>query len=156
MTRLVPLALALTIAAGAGAFAQTTPPPSTAPSATSPPATSPSTPAAKETAPSASPGASTTAPTAASRDVILTEEEARNWIDKVVYSKDNENVGEVAAFNRDSSGKVTELHADIGGFMGLGERRVKLMPSQFSLQGDRVVLNISSEEVKALPAIAKN
>lgn len=156
MTRLVPLALALTIGAGAGALAQTTPPPSTAPSATSPPAASPSTPAAKETAPSASPGASTTAPTAASRDVILTEEEARNWIDKVVYSKDNENVGEVAAFNRDSSGKVTELHADIGGFMGLGERRVKLMPSQFSLQGDRVVLNISSEEVKALPAIAKN
>lgn len=87
---------------------------------------------------------------------MLTEDEARNWIDKVVYSKDDQNVGEVAAFNRDSSGKVTELHADIGGFMGLGETRVKLMPGQFSLQGDRVILNITSEEVKALPAIAKN
>lgn len=143
MTKLVPLALALTVAAS-GAFAQTSP----APAPATPPAATTSTnpPASSATTPS----------TTVSRDVMLTEEEARNWIDKVVYSKDDQNVGEVAAFNRDSSGKVTELHADIGGFMGLGERRVKLIPGQFSLQGDRVVLNITSEEVKALPAIAKN
>ncbi len=143
MTKLVPLAFALTVTASS-AFAQTAP----APAPATPPAATTST---SPPAPSA-----TTPSTTASRDVMLTEEEARNWIDKVVYSKDDQNVGEVAAFNRDSSGKVTELHADIGGFMGLGERRVKLMPGQFSLQGDRVVLNITSEEVKALPAIAKN
>ncbi len=149
MTKLVPLSLALTLAAASAAFAQTsttTTPPATPPAATPPATTAPST-----TAPS-----STASPTAASRDVILTEEEAKKWIDKTVYSSDNQNVGEVAAFNRDSSGKVSEMHADVGGFLGIGERRVKLMPSQFSLQGDRVVLNVTAEEVKAMPAIAKN
>lgn len=149
MTKLVPLSLALTLAAASAAFAQTsttTTPPATPPAATPPATTAPST-----TSPS-----STTSPTAASRDVILTEEEAKKWIDKTVYSSDNQNVGEVAAFNRDSSGKVTEMHADVGGFLGIGERRVKLMPGQFSLQGDRVVLNVTAEQVKAMPAIAKN
>lgn len=143
MNKLVPLAFALTVTASS-AFAQTAPAPA------------PATPPAATTSTSPPVPSATTPSTTASRDVMLTEEEARNWIDKVVYSKDDQNVGEVAAFNRDSSGKVIELHADIGGFMGLGERRVKLMPGQFSLQGDRVVLNITSEEVKALPAIAKN
>lgn len=149
MTKLVPLSLALTLAAASAAFAQTsttTTPPATPPAAT-PPAT---------TAPSTAAPSSTASPTAASRDVILTEEEAKEWIDKTVYSSDNQNVGEVAAFNRDSSGKVTEMHADVGGFLGIGERRVKLMPGQFSLQGDRVVLNVTAEQVKAMPAIAKN
>lgn len=88
--------------------------------------------------------------------MILTDEQAKTWIDKTVYSSDNKNVGEVAAFKRDASGKVSELHADIGGFLGIGERRIKLMPNQFTLQGDRVVLNINSDEAKAMPAIPKN
>lgn len=159
MTKLVPLSLALTLAAVSAAFAQTsttTTPPATPPAATPPATTTPSTTQPSATAPKTTAPSSTTSPTAASRDVILTEEEAKKWIDKTVYSSDNQNVGEVAAFNRDSSGKVTEMHADVGGFLGIGERRVKLMPSQFSLQGDRVVLNVTAEEVKAMPAIAKN
>ena len=148
MTKLVPLSLALTLAAASAAFAQTsttTTPPATPPAATPPATTAPST-----TSPS-----STTSPTAASRDVILTEEEAKKWIDKTVYSSDNQNVGEVAAFNRDSSGKVTEMHADVGGFLGLGETRVRLMPGEFTLSNDRVVLNLSSDAVKSLPHIPK-
>ena len=58
-------------------------------------------------------------------------------------------------FKRTTDNKVTELHADIGGFLGMGETRVKLAPSEFKLQGDRVVLNISEEQAKALPKIEK-
>lgn len=137
MTMLVPLSVALALALATTAIAQT----SATPAAAAPSAT-------------ASPAASS--PTTAPPDVVLTEAEARNRIDKTVYSSDNKNVGEVAAFKRDSSGKVAELHADVGGFLGIGERRVKLMPGQFSLQGDRVVLNMTSEEVKALPAFPKS
>ena len=86
-------------------------------------------------------------------ELVLTEADAKAWVDKVVYSSDNKNLGEVAAFARDATGKVTEMHADIGGFLGMGEARVRIKPDQFNLVGDRVVLTITSEQAKSLPRI---
>ena len=87
--------------------------------------------------------------------LTLTEAQEKSWVDKVVYSSDGVNLGEVAAFAKDGSGKVTELHADIGGFLGMGETRVRLMPAQFSMAQDRVILSLTSEQAKNLPKIAK-
>lgn len=87
--------------------------------------------------------------------VTLTEDQAKEWVDKAVYSSDGKEIGEVYEFKRTADNKVTELHADIGGFLGMGETRVKLSPSEFKLQGDRVVLNITEEQAKALPKIEK-
>ncbi len=85
----------------------------------------------------------------------MTEAEAQQWVDKAVYSSEDGNLGAVAAIQRDASGKVTELHADIGGFLGIGSTRVKIEPSQFKLAGDRVLLNMTSEQAKQLPKVAK-
>jgi hypothetical protein len=86
-------------------------------------------------------------------DMSLTEQEALTWIDKPVFSSDGEQVGEVVAIQRDPDNKVTGLHADIGGFLGLGETRVNLMPAQFKLQSDRVELNLTAEQAKSLPKV---
>lgn len=85
----------------------------------------------------------------------MTDAEAKGWINKVVYSSDGKNLGEVASILRDNSGHVTELHADIGGFLGLGETRVRVSPSDFKLEKDRVVLNIPADQAKTLPKIEK-
>lgn len=85
----------------------------------------------------------------------MTDDEAKKWVDKTVYSSDGKNLGEVAEILRDNSGHVTELHADIGGFLGLGETRVKVLPSEFKLGSDRVVLTLSSEDAKKLPHLPK-
>jgi hypothetical protein len=87
--------------------------------------------------------------------VTMTEDQAKEWVDKAVYSSDGKEIGEVYEFKRSADNKVTELHADIGGFLGMGESRVKLTPSEFKLQGDRVVLNITEEQAKALPKLEK-
>lgn len=147
MKRIALPALAAGLLFTTASFAQTTQQPSPS---TTPPAASDKAPAERSMTPPAS-----TSPGTAARPITLTDAEAKAWIDKVVYSSDNKNVGEVAAFARDASGKVTEMHADIGGFLGMGETRVKLLPSQFSLQNDRVVLNITSEQVKGLPHLKK-
>jgi hypothetical protein len=83
----------------------------------------------------------------------MTDAEAKTWIDKAVYSSDDKNVGDVAAIQRDPSGKVTSIQADVGGFLGLGSTRVKIMPSQFKLSGDRIVLDLTSDQVKQLPKV---
>lgn len=95
-----------------------------------------------------------TMPSSASK-INLTDEQAKTWVDKVIYTADGKNVGEVGAFLRDSSGNVTEMHADIGGLMGIGETRVRLMPEQFKLGTDRVTVSLTEEQVKALPKVVK-
>ncbi len=149
MKFVLPAAAALTLALSANALAQsTTTTPSGVPSAT--PSDTMRTPST--TSPSATTG-SASKPSGAT--MTMTDAEAKNWVDKPIYSSDNKNIGEVAALNRDSSGKVVELHADIGGFLGLGETRVKVEPAQFTTSGDRIMLNMTSEQVKSLPKLAK-
>lgn len=87
--------------------------------------------------------------------IVLTEQEAKAWIDKPVYSSDGKKLGEVASFERDADNKVTEMHADIGGFLGFGQHHVKLLPAQLTLQSDRVVVDITSAQAKGLPKIPR-
>jgi hypothetical protein len=87
--------------------------------------------------------------------LTLTSKEAEAWIGKPVYSSDGRKLGEVAAFQRAADNTVSEMHADIGGFLGLGEHRIRLMPAQITLQSDRVVLDLTAEQAKELPKIAQ-
>ena len=101
-----------------------------------------------------SPAATTAAaPAEQGASVSLTVQEGMTWINKPVYSSDEKELGEVAAFQRDADNKVIGMHADIGGFLGLGETRVNLTPAQFKLQGDHAVLDLTSEQVKELPKV---
>ena len=157
MKKFVLTAVAAGLLSSAAAIAQTTAP--TAPSTTPPAATNPSPMSPSMTMPPATTSPSTmspsmTMPSSASK-INLTDEQAKTWVDKVIYTADGKNVGEVGAFLRDSSGNVTEMHADIGGLMGIGETRVRLMPEQFKLGTDRVTVSLTEEQVKALPKVVK-
>ena len=111
-------------------------------------------PAIAQTSPSQAPTAPViTAPSAAK--VTLTADQAKTWIGKPVYSSDDKKIGEVVAFARDPDNTVTEMHAGIGGFLGMGETNVRVAPAQFKLMGDRVMLNVTSEQAKNLPKLVK-
>ena len=45
----------------------------------------------------------------------MTDQEAKAWVGKDVYSSDGNKLGEVAAILRTADNKITELRADIGG-----------------------------------------
>lgn len=142
MIRSLSLATVLAVAITLPAYAQDTPAKApVAPSATTAPAT-------------AVPAAGVTnAPKGAG--MVLTAQEALAWVDKPVYSSDGKKLGEVVAFMRSADNTVNEMHADIGGFLGIGETRVKVAPAQFKLQTDRVVLDVTAAQAKDLPKIAK-
>lgn len=129
--------------------------PQTPPAATTPAPSSPSSTDAKSMDRPAGSMAGSTADSSASSSLKLTDAEAKEWVGKTVYSSDDKNLGEVAAFQRGSEGKVQEMHADIGGFLGIGETRVRVLPSEFTLSGDRIVLKMTGEQAKALPKIEK-
>ena len=83
----------------------------------------------------------------------LTETEAKAWIGKPVYSNDQKKIGEVIGFQRDKDNNVSELHAGIGGFLGMGETQVVVTPAQMKLEADRVVVDIPSNQAKDLPKV---
>jgi hypothetical protein len=91
--------------------------------------------------------------TATSAGLTLTEQEGDSWIKKPVYSNDGKKIGAVVSFQRDANNKVIGMHADIGGYFGFGRSRVNFTPAQFRLQGDRVELDLTAAEAKALPVI---
>lgn len=140
MRTLIPFAMAAALFSTT-ALAQTTTTPSTTPAPAAPSATTPS--------------ATPSVPEQSGAAMTMTDQQASAWVNKTVYSSDGKNVGEVAAIQRDSSGKVTELFADIGGFLGLGESRVRVMPSQFKIDNDRITLNMTGEQAKTLPKVEK-
>ena len=165
MLKLLSSVSVVALLAIAPAAAKTTPPATTPPAATqdkapsttqdkAPSTTAPSMTQEKSTEPSRQSGAQPATQDQASA-VTLTEQQAKEWIDKRVFSSDGKELGEVAEFMRGTDNKVTALHADLGGFLGMGETRVKLAPSEFKLQGDRVVLSITEAQAKALPKMEK-
>jgi hypothetical protein len=85
--------------------------------------------------------------------ITLTEDQAKTWIDKPVFSSDEKELGEVAAFKRAIDNTVLEMHADIGGLFGIGETRISVTPAQFKLQNDRIVLTLTEEQANALPKV---
>ncbi len=143
MKKLLLSTVAVTLITASSAFAQTTLP-STQPTAPAPSAVD------KPIVPSLTPATPMTAPS-----ITLTDTQAKEWVNKVVYSSDGTKLGEVAAFARDPSGKVTEMHADIGGFLGIGETRIRVMPGQFKLGQDRVDLTLTAEQAKVQPKLVK-
>jgi hypothetical protein len=138
MQKLIPAIVAASLMGPVAAFAQTTPP--------APPANQGPSVVEKEMAPPVS-------PSVASQFITLNDAQAKGWIDKVVYDSAGKKFGAIAAFARDRSGKVTEMHADVGGFLGLGQARIRVMPSQFKLLDDRAVLLLTVEEAKSLPKV---
>jgi hypothetical protein len=101
-----------------------------------------------------SPGATTAAaPAEQSPSLSLTVQEGMTWINKPIYSSEGKEIGKVVAFERDADNKVIGMHADVGGFLGLGETRINLTPAQFKLLIDRVVLSLTAEQAKKLPAV---
>ncbi|OYW56853.1 MAG: hypothetical protein B7Y80_01870 [Hyphomicrobium sp. 32-62-53] len=151
----IPLAAVLMFSTSA--VAQETPQqPATPPAATEP------TPASPEPATPAPPAvqqapAEIPAPTAeATQAPVLTDDQARALKNKVVWSSDQKNVGEVADIVRDSDGRIKELHADIGGFLGFGETRVRVAPDEFRMMDDRIVLTRTQAQVETLPQVIEN
>jgi 3-oxoacyl-ACP reductase-like protein len=138
---------------------------STAAVAQEAPATPATPPAATETAPApstapapASPAPSELPSTSADNSAapVLSDAQAAALKNKVVWSSDQKNIGEVVDVVRDSSGRVTEMHADIGGFLGFGETRVRVSPGQFKLVNDRVELTQTEEQAENLPKVVDN
>lgn len=121
--KLLGLSTAVLFAAGP-ALAQTTAP-SAPPATTAPPA------ATTREAPA---GAATTGAASA-----FARMKASDLIGKAVYDTSGDRVGEIDDVVINKQNKATAAVLGVGGFLGIGEKKVAVPMNQLAMQGDRIV-----------------
>jgi sporulation protein YlmC with PRC-barrel domain len=74
--------------------------------------------------------------------------------DMDVYGSAGEEIGEVEDVLVDASGQPVAVTADVGGFLGIGEREVVIGLDQLTHSGDRLTVGMTKEQIEALPEFA--
>ena len=84
-------------------------------------------------------------------DQPLTAQNAQGWVGKPVYSNDGKELGKVTKLENSAQNKATQLYADIGPGTGSGQHQVILPATRFSLEKDRIVLDMTAGQAAKLP-----
>ncbi len=71
------------------------------------------------------------------------------------FSADDRSLGDVVEVVRGPDGKVQEVHIEVGRFLGIGDRTVKIDAGAFEELGDRIKLKITGDAVRSLPEATK-
>jgi hypothetical protein len=78
--------------------------------------------------------------------------DASKLIGRSVKNPNNDTIGKVESVYLDAGGKVDSVIVGVGGFLGVGERYARLhwKDLQVSDNGERVVLNMTKDQLKAI------
>jgi hypothetical protein len=71
------------------------------------------------------------------------------------YSADGTKLGSIANVVRGADGKVQAVHVEVGHFLGIGNRVVKIDAGAIEQLADRINLRLTSDAVRALPEAGK-
>ncbi len=70
--------------------------------------------------------------------------------DMGVFGPDGEKIGEIEEVLTDAAGKPLAASVEVGGFLGIGERKVVVMLDQLRLVGQRLVTSLTKAQIEAL------
>jgi sporulation protein YlmC with PRC-barrel domain len=82
--------------------------------------------------------------------------QAAEWTGLSVYGSDDQEIGEVAEVQMGSDGQPQSLTVKTGQALGLGERTVEIESDKFQKSGNRIILQMTSDEVKELPSTSQS
>jgi PRC-barrel domain len=71
--------------------------------------------------------------------------------DMDLYGPGGEEIGEVEEVLADGSGQPIAVAAEVGGYLGVGERDVTIGLDQLRLEGEHLVSSMTREQLEALP-----
>ena len=82
-----------------------------------------------------------------------TAADTKKLIGRNVKNPQNDTIGEIESVYINADGKVDSVIVGVGGFLGLGERlvRVAWKDLQVSENGEKVVVNMTKEQLQAMP-----
>jgi hypothetical protein len=111
---------------------------------------------AQSTSTPAAPGTTATAPTSTPSALTVSQADGKAWVGKRVHNAEGDDMGEISGIMVGSDGNVEYFKTDIGGFLGIGETHVRVKPGQFKMRDDKLFLDMTEEQAKALPKVPKS
>ena len=87
-------------------------------------------------------------------DAAAGQQKISEYFERDVYLSDGTEVGEIADLLVDSGNRITGAVVEVEGSMGLGERRVVLPLERLKIESDRLVLDMTVEQLRQLPNYA--
>ena len=79
--------------------------------------------------------------------------DARKLIGRNIKNAQNETIGEIKSIYIGKDGKVDSVMVSVGGFLGVGNREVRIAWSDLKISdnGEKVMVNMTKDELKAKP-----
>lgn len=71
--------------------------------------------------------------------------------DMNIVNVDGDRIGEVEEVLADLDGNVVAITAEVGGFLGIGDKEVIVSLDEFELRDDELVTSLTKEQLEALP-----
>ena len=72
--------------------------------------------------------------------------------DTDIVDASGETIGEVDEVLMDAEGRIVAVSAEVGGFLGLGDKEVVIDLGMLTQAGDKLAVDMTEEQVEALPA----
>ncbi|TAJ26030.1 MAG: PRC-barrel domain containing protein [Reyranella sp.] len=94
-----------------------------------------------------------TAPAAKPMAAPAASADTRKLIGRNIQNAQNETIGEIKSVFIGKDGKVDSVMVGVGGFLGVGEREVRLAWSELNVSenGEKVTVNMTKDQLKAKP-----
>ncbi len=73
------------------------------------------------------------------------------FIGKYLYDKNGDSVAQIEDVKTSPDGKIQAAELDVGGFLGIGSRRISVPVDQLQMKGDRIELTMTAEQIRNLP-----
>jgi sporulation protein YlmC with PRC-barrel domain len=79
--------------------------------------------------------------------------DTRKLIGRNIKNADDETIGEIKSIYINKDGKVDSVMVSVGGFLGVGDREVRIAWSDLKItdNGEKVMVNMTKEQLKAKP-----
>ena len=71
--------------------------------------------------------------------------------DMDIYTATGDEVGEIEDVLFTRNGQAKAVAAEVGGFLGIGEKEVVISLDQITRQDNRVIIDMTEQEIEALP-----
>jgi uncharacterized protein YrrD len=94
-----------------------------------------------------------TSATADSKMAPSATADTRKLIGRNIKNADDETIGEIKSIYIGKDGKVDSVMVSVGGFLGMGDREVRIAWSDLRItdNGEKVMVNMTKDELKAKP-----
>jgi hypothetical protein len=82
----------------------------------------------------------------------IANKQRNDLVGKMLYDNAGNEVGKIQDVKTTGDGKIAAAEIDVGGFLGIGSRRIPVAADQLQMKGDRVVAkSLTAEQIKSLP-----